>query len=79
MLEDFNLPLINAHCHAAMVAFRGRAEDMPLQEWLEQRIWPMEEKEVSPEMVKIQTRKAIQEMKQNKIAFLLICICFSNK
>ncbi len=27
MQSKFNLPLINAHCHAAMVGFRGMAED----------------------------------------------------
>jgi len=38
------LPLVNAHCHAAMIAFRGRAEDKPLKEWLEKYMWPMEGK-----------------------------------
>lgn len=33
---------INTHTHAAMSLFRGYADDMPLQEWLEQRIWPIE-------------------------------------
>jgi len=67
----FDLPLINAHCHAAMIAFRGRAEDKPLQEWLEKHIWPMEAAEVNPEMVKRETKRAIQEMKQNRIAFFV--------
>ena len=34
--------LINTHTHAAMTLFRGYADDMPLQEWLEKRIWPVE-------------------------------------
>jgi 5-methylthioadenosine/S-adenosylhomocysteine deaminase len=33
---------INTHTHAAMSLFRGYADDMPLQEWLESRIWPVE-------------------------------------
>ncbi len=34
--------LINAHTHCAMTLLRGYADDMPLQEWLERRIWPLE-------------------------------------
>jgi 5-methylthioadenosine/S-adenosylhomocysteine deaminase len=34
--------LINAHTHAAMTLFRGRADDLPLMEWLERHIWPYE-------------------------------------
>lgn len=34
--------LINAHTHAAMTLLRGAADDMPLQTWLEERIWPTE-------------------------------------
>lgn len=79
MSNNFNLPLINAHCHAAMLAFRGRAEDKPLKEWLEKYIWPMEEKEVNPEMVKSETKKAIQEMKANKIAFFVDMYFFEDE
>ncbi len=34
--------LVNAHTHAAMTLFRGYADDLPLMEWLEQHIWPVE-------------------------------------
>ena len=43
--------LINTHSHAAMVYFRGLADDLPLQEWLEKHIWPAEGKWMSPEFV----------------------------
>ncbi|MDD4337006.1 MAG: amidohydrolase family protein, partial [Firmicutes bacterium] len=33
---------INAHTHAAMTLFRGYADDLPLQEWLETKIFPIE-------------------------------------
>lgn len=33
---------INSHTHAAMTMLRGYADDMPLMEWLSQRIWPRE-------------------------------------
>ena len=34
--------LINTHQHAAMSLLRGYADDLPLQEWLEKWIWPIE-------------------------------------
>jgi 5-methylthioadenosine/S-adenosylhomocysteine deaminase len=34
----------NAHTHAAMTLFRGYADDIQLQEWLETKIWPLEAK-----------------------------------
>ena len=43
--------LINTHSHAAMVFFRGLADDLPLREWLEKHIWPAEAKWLSPEFV----------------------------
>ncbi len=54
--------LINAHTHAAMVYFRGIADDLPLQEWLEQHIWPNEMKWMSPEFVDNAIELACLEM-----------------
>lgn len=34
--------LVNTHCHAPMVWFRGLADDLPLQEWLNHKIFPAE-------------------------------------
>ncbi|MHC1635063.1 MAG: amidohydrolase family protein, partial [Candidatus Methanospirareceae archaeon] len=34
--------LFNSHTHAAMTLLRGYADDMPLQEWLQTKIWPIE-------------------------------------
>jgi 5-methylthioadenosine/S-adenosylhomocysteine deaminase len=34
--------LINTHQHMAMSLLRGYADDLPLQEWLEKWIWPLE-------------------------------------
>lgn len=36
--------LINTHTHAAMTLFRSYADDMPLMEWLQNKIWPLEAK-----------------------------------
>lgn len=35
---------VNAHTHAAMSMLRGYADDMPLKQWLEEKIWPAETK-----------------------------------
>ena len=34
--------LVNGHGHAAMTLLRGYGDDLPLMEWLEDRIWPAE-------------------------------------
>ncbi len=54
--------LINTHTHAAMVYFRGMADDLPLKEWLETYIWPAESKWLSPEFVSDATELACLEM-----------------
>lgn len=36
--------LVNAHTHLAMVLLRGYADDMALQPWLQEKIWPAEAK-----------------------------------
>ncbi|MBF0319432.1 MAG: amidohydrolase family protein [Nitrospirae bacterium] len=54
--------LINAHTHAAMVYFRGIADDLPLKEWLEGHIWPAEGKWLSEEFVGDATILACCEM-----------------
>jgi 5-methylthioadenosine/S-adenosylhomocysteine deaminase len=57
--------LINAHSHAPMVIYRGLADDLRLQEWLEKYIFPAEAKTVSREMVRAGTRLAALEMIQS--------------
>ena len=36
--------LINCHTHVPMTLFRGIAEDQPLDTWLKETIWPLEDK-----------------------------------
>ena len=36
--------LINTHTHSSMTLLRGYADDLPLKEWLENKIWPFESK-----------------------------------
>ena len=54
--------LINAHGHAPMTLLRGMADDMPLDDWLNTRIWPLEEKFVNHEFVESGAELAIAEM-----------------
>lgn len=54
--------LINTHTHAAMVYFRGLADDLPLKVWLEEHIWPAEAKWLSPEFVGDAVELACLEM-----------------
>lgn len=51
----------NIHCHAAMTLFRGYGEDLPLQRWLEERIFPAEEK-LTYQSVRVASTLAIAEM-----------------
>ena len=46
----------------AMVIFRGFADDLPTQEWLENYIWPAEAKYINAETVRLGTLLAIAEM-----------------
>jgi 5-methylthioadenosine/S-adenosylhomocysteine deaminase len=54
--------LVNLHTHAAMTLFRGIGDDLPLMQWLETRIWPLERALVSPEFVHDGSRLAAIEM-----------------
>jgi len=41
--DKFAIPgFVNAHTHAAMTLFRSFADDMPLMDWLRNKIWPAE-------------------------------------
>src|SRR5512143_353370 len=54
--------LVNLHGHAAMSLLRGFADDLPLMDWLRQRIWPAEKKHVTEAFVLDGTLLAAAEM-----------------
>ena len=56
----------NSHCHAAMTMFRGYGEDLPLSRWLNEKIYPAEER-LNTENVYIGAKFAIAEMLKNGI------------
>ena len=65
--------LINAHTHAAMSLMRGLSDDLPLEAWLRDGIWPVEKRWASAEMVRDGTELAIAEMLRGGIT------CFSDQ
>jgi 5-methylthioadenosine/S-adenosylhomocysteine deaminase len=64
--------LINSHGHLAMNLFRGSAEDLPLQIWLTDHIWPLEAKHVDADFVRDGAKLAMLEMLRAGIT------CFSD-
>ncbi|MEO0144558.1 MAG: amidohydrolase [candidate division WOR-3 bacterium] len=53
---------INTHTHIAMVGFRGFADDKDLMDWLNNYIWPAENRAVDREFIKLASELAICEM-----------------
>ncbi|WP_298818072.1 amidohydrolase [Chloroflexus sp.] len=53
--------LINSHAHTAMSLFRGVAEDVPIEEWFNNFIWPLETN-LTPEDVYWGTLLGLAEM-----------------
>src|SRR6202046_3285989 len=54
--------LINGHAHAAMSLFRGLADDLALDEWLQKYIFPAEARNVTPDFVEWGTKLGVLEM-----------------
>jgi 5-methylthioadenosine/S-adenosylhomocysteine deaminase len=53
---------INGHAHAAMSLFRGLADDLALEDWLQKHIFPAEAANVNEEFVACGTRLSMLEM-----------------
>jgi len=54
--------LINTHTHAAMSLFKGFADDLSLQDWLNDYIWPAEKEFINSSFVKDGSILALSEM-----------------
>jgi 5-methylthioadenosine/S-adenosylhomocysteine deaminase len=54
--------LINTHTHAAMSLMRGIADDLPLMDWLNNHIWPVESRWVDREFIEDGVKLAVAEM-----------------
>ena len=71
--------LVNTHTHAAMVNFRGLADDLPLKVWLEEHIWPAEGRWLSPEFVTDAVELACLEMLKSGITTYADMYFFSDR
>lgn len=67
----------NTHCHAPMVMFRGFGEDLPLGRWLNEKIFPAEER-LNAHNVYISSKLAIAEMLKNGIVSFSDMYMFEN-
>lgn len=54
--------LVNGHTHLPMTLFRGLADDLPLDTWLQQYIWPSEREFLSEDSVRWGSRLGAAEM-----------------
>ncbi len=54
--------LVNCHTHMPMSMFRGLADDLPLDQWLNDHIFPAEAKHVNPASVEKWSLHSCQEM-----------------
>ncbi len=54
--------MVNAHTHNPMTLLRGVADDMPLMDWLQRHVWPIEAAVIGPEFVADGVTLAIAEM-----------------
>lgn len=59
--------LVNAHTHAAMSLLRGIADDLPLNQWLNNYIFPSEARHAGPEFVYLGTCLSAVEMALNGV------------
>lgn len=60
--------LINTHSHLPMTYFRGLADDLPLEVWLRQYIWPLEARILSDRVIRDATLHGAGEMLKNGIS-----------
>jgi 5-methylthioadenosine/S-adenosylhomocysteine deaminase len=54
--------LINAHVHGAMSLLRGMADDLPLEKWLNNYIFPSESRYAGPDFVRLGSLLSAAEM-----------------
>ena len=64
--------LVNGHGHGAMNLLRGYADDLPLDKWLQEHIWPAEASWVGAEFVRDGSRHALAETLRSGVT------CFSD-
>lgn len=66
----FTPGLINTHGHAAMSLLRGYGDDMTLQAWLQEKMWPMEAKFTSKDVYWGTSLSVLEMIKGGTTTFL---------
>ncbi len=69
----------NVHTHVSMSLLRGIGSDLPLMDWLQKVIWPLEGEFVSPEFVKTGSLLGILEMIKSGTTLFLDMYFFEDK
>lgn len=62
--------LVNTHGHAAMTLLRGYSDDLKLQVWLEEKMWPMEAKYVDADTRAGSALAVVEMLKTGTTAFV---------
>lgn len=62
--------LVNTHGHAAMSLLRGYGDDMVLQQWLQEKMWPMEGKFTSTDVYWGTSLSVLEMLKGGTTTFL---------
>ncbi|AOZ91309.1 amidohydrolase [Paenibacillus crassostreae] len=62
--------LVNTHGHAAMSLLRGYGDDLALQIWLQEKMWPMEEKFTSKDVYWGSSLSVLEMLKGGTTTFL---------
>lgn len=62
--------LINTHGHAAMSLLRGYGDDLALQIWLQEKMWPMEAKFTSSDVYRGTALSVLEMLKSGTTTFL---------
>jgi len=70
--------LVNCHTHLAMTLFRGLAEDITLEKWLNEAIWPLETK-LKPQDVYAGSLLGCLEMVKNGVTCFADMYFFESK
>ncbi len=61
--------MYNCHCHSPMNIFRGIGEDLPLQRWLEEKIYPAEDRLTDDKVYKASMLACAEMIKNGIVSF----------
>src|SRR4030095_8605818 len=66
--------LVNAHTHVGMTILRGYGEDLPLQRWLEEKIWPIEARQSAEDAAAASSLAFCEMIRGGTTSFADMCI-----